>query len=203
MSFPIDTTIPNAPNDPADDQPKIKDNFANINSLFNVNHYLPGSVNNGKHEKVEMPTAGTKPPSGLVASEATLYGKSANGASQVFFTPDTTNDEYQLTRAITASFAKFSTNTALASANGNGGWTFLPGGMLLQYGSFNPNTSINVSFPISFTGTPYSVQLTGSADNNSTFRAAVSTGSLSSSGFTFEGSVSSHWNPIYFVAIGK
>jgi len=81
-------------------------------------------------------------------------------------------------------------------------WAWLPGGLLLQWGSFNPNVSTVVVFPAAFTTVPFSVQLTVSASNNSTFRACVSTGSLTVNGFTFEGTIAAAANPVYWMAIG-
>ncbi len=75
--------------------------------------------------------------------------------------------------------------------------------MVIQWGKFNPTSSINVSFPIKFPNAVFNIQLTGSADNNSSFRNAVSTGTLTQNGFTWEGSVNVHVNPVYFVAIGN
>ena len=68
MSFPIDTTIPNAPNFPGNDQPKMKTNFTNISGYLSVDHVAPGSTGAGKHKFVEIlnvaaPGAQTNPQS--------------------------------------------------------------------------------------------------------------------------------------------
>jgi len=73
----------------------------------------------------------------------------------------------------------------------------------MQWGNFNPNISTSVSFPVEFPHAVFNIQLTGSASNSSTFRNGVSTGSLSKSGFTWQGSIDSHWTPIYWLAIGN
>lgn len=52
MSFPIDTTIPNEPNDPIDDVPLMRGNFNNINSYLKVDHIEAGAPGNGYHSKV-------------------------------------------------------------------------------------------------------------------------------------------------------
>lgn len=51
MSFPINIAIPDAPNDPADDQPLMKQNFANINSFLSVDLVAPGAIGNGFHKQ--------------------------------------------------------------------------------------------------------------------------------------------------------
>jgi hypothetical protein len=78
-----------------------------------------------------------------------------------------------------------------------------PNGLTFIWGTFDPNSSTTVTFAGGgFASTCYNIQLTGSADNNSTFRAGVSTGTVTNTQFVFEGSVSSHWTPIYYFAVG-
>lgn len=51
MTFSIDITIPNAPNDPAEDQPKMKQNYANISGYVSVDHVAPGTLGAGRHKQ--------------------------------------------------------------------------------------------------------------------------------------------------------
>lgn len=192
--------VPNSGQSLGQTRDQIRNNIAALKTSLAVNHVDLDLANTGKHKYVVMPI--TTPTLPGAASEGVIYTKAGPNGTDIYYSADNGNKEYQITRVKDSSFTKFGTSSALPSANGNGGWTFLPGGLLLQYGSFNPNTSTTVQFPISFTSTPFSVTLTGSADNNSTFRAGVSTGTLTNTQFIFEGSISSHWNPIYFVAIG-
>lgn len=76
-------------------------------------------------------------------------------------------------------------------------------GIFVQWGNFNPNSSVNVTFPVTFPHAVFNIQLTGSASNNSTFRNGVLTGSLTTAGFTWDGTIDSHWTPIYWLAIGN
>ncbi len=182
-------------------QGDLKANNIALDASFGINHVpFSTATNNGKHNFVEMPVR-TLIPAPLAVGEGTIYTKTVTSA-ELFYTNGISANEYRLTRVIPASFSQFGTSTALPSLNGNGGWTFIAGGLLLQYGSFNPNTGTTVQFPIAFTGIPFSVQLTGSASNNSTFRAGVSTGTLTNAQFVFEGTVNAAWTPIYFIAIG-
>lgn len=52
MSYPIDTTIPAANNNPSADQPKMQTNFNNINGYVSVDHVAPGVSGNGFHKFV-------------------------------------------------------------------------------------------------------------------------------------------------------
>jgi len=175
-----------------------------IDAIEAVNHVAFNSLGEGKHKFLQMPEQAAAP--NTDPNEAGFYSKVGTSPAQsnLFFRGESNGFEYQLTRAISASTASFSTITqALGSANGFGGWTFLPGDLLLQYGYFNPNTSITVQFPIAFTSTPFSVQLTVSAGSNSSFRVGVKTSTLTNSQFVFEGTISAGADPIYFMAIGK
>jgi hypothetical protein len=50
--FPIYINIPSGPNDPADDQPLMQINNANINSYVSVDHVAPNATGNGYHQKI-------------------------------------------------------------------------------------------------------------------------------------------------------
>jgi len=52
MSFPINTVIPDENNDPGDDQPRMRQNYANISGFLSVDHIAPGATGDGQHEKV-------------------------------------------------------------------------------------------------------------------------------------------------------
>lgn len=148
-------------------RPVINSNFQTINTAFAVNHIAFNISGAGKHKFVEMPNQSVIP-SPLASAEGTIYCKSS-GIAQLFFTPGISGNEYQLTRAINAGFSEFGTNTAYA-ANHTGGWTFLPGGMLLQYGlRSSPGASGAISFPTTFTNNPYSITVSlyrASGDHN-------------------------------------
>jgi len=187
---------------------RIRVNFEQIAIVEAINHVAFDSLGEGKHKFLQMPgvTASGAGVPGTVADEAGFYSDVGTSPAEanLFFRGESNGLSYQLTRADQTNNATFATNTvALGSANGFGGWTFIAGNLLIQYGSFNPNTSTTVSFPIAFTSTPFSVQLTLSSDNNSTHRVGISTGTLTNSQFVFEGSVNVHSNPIYFLAIGS
>jgi hypothetical protein len=80
--------------------------------------------------------------------------------------------EYQMTRLNDANFATFGTFTNYPPnvVNQDGGWTFLPGGLLMQYGTASSNAAtVTVNFPVSFTTTNISVVVTNNANSgNST-----------------------------------
>lgn len=174
-----------------------------LDGIFAKNHYpfSLATVQQGLHKFVEMPLLAVIPT--IAASEGGLYTKTAisvtpSTETDLFYTPDASTNEYQLTRTITSKFATFSTNTAYVATYA-GGWSFLPGGLLIQYGK-SPGGAADpfpVTFPVAFTSTPFSVTVTivdSSANNN-----AISIQLVTTTGFSYRRST----QPIYWVAIGK
>lgn len=182
-------------------QADIKNNFLSANTSFGVNHTaFDVAVNAGKHKFVEMPIQALP---GTLANEGSLYTNTA-GQSQLFYTADAGARAYQLTRAIDASFATFSTSTNYPAARTgqNGGWTFLPGGLLLQYGLYSNSSGGGgdfVKYPIPFTSTPFSVTLTMIRNSSNTDALYVHTVTNTQFGYRD----TSSGNPFYWVAIGK
>ena len=52
MTYPIYTNIPAANNDPADDQPLMQINNANIAGYLGIDHVAPGALGDGFHQHV-------------------------------------------------------------------------------------------------------------------------------------------------------
>lgn len=178
------------------DYANVQNNFSSSNTSFGVNH-VPFSValNNGKHKFVEMPNGIL--PVGLAAGESTLYSKSVSGASQLFFTRDNSGIEIQLTGP----------TTPVANTNG---YTFLPGGILMQWGIVNSPTSTgtvtfataNIAFPTSC----FNVQCTLIAKSGGTSTSntvAPITGTVTNTGFGYSYTATSSYVAFYWVALGK
>jgi len=154
----------------SDSQPLIRGNFSSADTTFGLNHYSFTNLtaNIGKHKFVSFPVlanyAAIAP--APIVGDATVYSKTVTSISQLFFAADATGNEYQITRSIPASFSLFSTNTnyPLAQLYEKGGWTFLPGGLIMQYGSVLPGQGTSqtgtTKFPISFTSAPFIVMPT-------------------------------------------
>lgn len=176
---------------------RIRANFQLISSINSVNHVAYGALGQGKHKFLQMPEQLSAPTTG--ANEGGFYAKVGTNPAEtnLFYRGESDNFEYQLTRVNSVETATFATNTPPYIANHNGGWTFLPGSMLLQYGRRNTiGASGTVTFPIAFTNIPYSVQITGDSGTG-TFSAHT----LSTTGFSFTQSPPST-TAFFWVAIG-
>jgi hypothetical protein len=189
------------------DYKNLQNNFNQADATFGTNHYKfsDQTTNNGKHKFVEM-VAQAKP--AILAGEGALYTKTASSITNMFYTADAGGKEYQMTRAIDANFTTFGTNTNYTSPGSTvGGWTFLPGGLLLQYGFIAPTHNpgqTTVKFPVAFNNVAYSVQITaqvtssGSSDDQTAAIRSVGTTSFSAS-TSSSGNVIGFW----WMAIGN
>jgi len=181
----------------SDSQSQILNNFSSANASFGINHVnFATATNNGKHKFCELLNQAAVPTP--VSNQGVVYTKKdASNRSQLFYSPDSTGDEYQITRVIGASIATFSTNP---------GWTFLPGGMLMQWGTASSiaGGTATVVFPVAFTATPYSIQAT--VFQNTANRHSVYIKTMTNTGFVstnLDGGGSGEINTFTWVAIGK
>ena len=140
------------------DYKNLQNNFQQLDTSFGKNHVkFSVTANNGKHTFIQMPTLGSEPslPPGLTSGDGTVF-TNTTGEVNLFYTQGAAGNIYQMTRTSDASFASFATE--------NPGWTFLPGGLLLQYGfaatvgTGVPNSTFN--FPRQFTTGVYSATAT-------------------------------------------
>ena len=181
----------------------IRDNFTSIVADIGVNHVAINLGDQGKHKFLQMPEQASAP--ATAANEGGLYTKVGTSPAEtsLFFRGESSGFEYRLTRPIAASTTEFATNTAYA-ANHTGGWTYLPGGLLLQYGARStPGTSGTITFPVAFTTGYYSITLGLSRNNSSSVQNAYVDNSVavSLSNFAYD-NTSSGSDPIYWMAIG-
>jgi hypothetical protein len=89
MTFPINTTIPAAGNDPSIDQQPMQTNFANINSYLGVDHTTPGTnPGDGQHNQVTFHLNQAAPSiangvSGLFSNMSQLFFQNAAALYQM------------------------------------------------------------------------------------------------------------------------
>jgi len=208
MSF--DPQIPQ-PNDfLSDSQAEILNNFQSLDTIFGINHYeFSSAINSGKHSVIQMPE--NLPPAtgsdegalytavGLNPGETNLWFRAENSGGGGGF-------EYQLTHVDSTHTAEFATNTTYETVpvNFNGGWTFLPGGLILQYGLAtisNFGGDNVVPFPFPFPTAVFSVVNTGVTSANSTNTTLIK--AVANASFTIRNTASSSVSAMYWIAIGK
>lgn len=168
-------------------------NNTNLNTIFSKNHIpLNVATNAGKHTFVELVNSAALP-AGLATNEGTLYVKTVDSRRELFYTNDNSGNEWQLTSLSNSNFATFGADP---------GWTFLPGGMLMQWGTSTKSTDGTVSFSRSF-GTCYAVQCTILENNSNRHFIQVKTiGSSSFKVASRDSSGNDESNTFTWIAIG-
>lgn len=119
-------TIPDAPDDPGDDQPLMQTNAASDNSISNVDHIGYNAANGGLHRQVNM----FNQASPIRYGDTLLYSNISAGFSNLWL--KNSNQDVPLT-----------TFGSLATTQG---YTSLFGGLLIQWG-IGTTTGNNTTIP--------------------------------------------------------
>ncbi len=124
MTFPINTAIPNANNDPADDVTPMNTNFVNINDYLQVDHVAPGSQG--------LPGNG-----GAGTHEQVTYNNKNNQAAQT----DPTSVSYTTDGSVLSGFTPAAANTTanLVFRNQRG---IFPGSVIKAFGVFPSRSTV-------------------------------------------------------------
>lgn len=180
---------------------RIRTNFQEIDSVMAQNHVAFNNADEGKHKFLQMPVQASAPSTGT--SEAAFYVKDdGSGVAQFFVKGEQTGSEYQITKMASgadANITTFGTNTAYV-ADHLGGWSFLPGGLILQYGSFSKVVAGNttITFPLTFPNAVFNIVVTARNSNSGTVITSETT-----SNFVLSNSVGAVTRSYYWQAIGN
>jgi len=164
-----------------------------LNSIFSRNHTAFSiATDSGKHKFIEMVNQSgiPAPAPPLSSGTGTMWTQNAGG-SQLFYSNANSGNIYQLTRVNNTEYTNFGLDPA--------GWTFLPGGLVLAYGSKNsPGSSGTISYNYTFTSV-VAVQLTPRNDgSHSAFNYWVD-GAPGLTSLSYQGSTSGSQRLYYFV----
>ncbi len=178
--------IPNANDKVSQSQAQIKENFTLLGPLLNT----------GTNAVVRLPVQPSAPTTG--ASTLSLYSKSVSGTPQLFMRQQSNGAEFDFTSSLKAVT----------------GWTRLPSGILMKWGT-ETGVPINSSSAWTFPtpgGTPaftsiFSVQLTTGPSTNVDHNQTVILNSFTTLGFNIfvrqlTGAVLGNTSTIYYFAIG-
>lgn len=129
--------VPQAAQTLAQTQNPIRQNFLTINNAFQIDHVAyvnAADINNGKHNKVTLPVQAAVP--AFIGVEDGLYNKvpaapfPLTGISELFIHKQRNQAPGNVDIPFTASIL----STATPAVNSNG-WTYLPSGLLLKWGT--------------------------------------------------------------------
>jgi len=155
MSFLTYTQgIPNTPNNPSNDQPIMKVNNDSNFAIWPIDHYGFNDNNGGKHKYIRIPTNAAPASTGL--QEILLLnaaGGTGPGGFQLHYLGPN--------KLVPGNLVQLTRNEK--PVNSGQGFSWLPGGLLIQWGIVNnPGFTGNVVFPTPFTAPtpPYSIVMT-------------------------------------------
>lgn len=193
--------IPNATDLLSNSQGQIKANFGKADTSFGTDHYAfsDATVNNGMHKWSEYVNQLSAPPNN--ASISSFYGSGTPGFANIYWKQEFGGADPTKNQGASVQM------TGLAPLSAANGYTFLPGGLLLQWGTMailaNPNPQ-TITYAVPFTGSPYSINISKiTADISSTGQEIrIITGSVTNINFQVRQSSSSSANSIYWMAIG-
>jgi|SRR5271157_99693 len=181
-------------------QPTINTNFTVLNGNFAVDHVdftnaPPGAGGNGgRHNTVTLVQQAADPIA--VTTSPILYGKSTTG--------NTLNNDIYFRRASNdaSTVVQLTTTKVNPLAAGNGS-SFLPGGLMIQWGnqSFNGSQNPTVNFPTPFPNNCFNVQLT-ILNTNATVPATWRLTSIAPNQFVSNVQATGA-STLYWVAIGN
>lgn len=194
--MPIPTYTPGYPPDGSSlgqTKTTIRNNLDGTFQTLAIDHIdnngSPGSQPAGYHKVIHIVPQGSNP--GAVAGYGQLYSKTINSftTDQALFWETGAGLIQQLTVNL----------TPVASTNG---YTFLPGGIILQWGvKSSPGSSGNVTFPIPFPSNCFNVSLTQRRDSSSSTQGMYLNGAPTTTQFSYNGS--SAPTSLYWFAIGN
>lgn len=174
----------------------IRTNFTVLQDRFDENHVdLDGGAGGGKHKFLQMPEQSSAPATAV--NELGVYSKVANSISELFLRRESSGTEIQLT-------------TGDVRANTRG-YTFLPGGVLLQWGIITaPSNGGTVTFTddsgIDFPNNIWCLTTTAISKVGGTSTTHVSAprkDTVLTTGYTYDWAASTSYVEFYWQAIGN
>ncbi len=130
-----------------DSQPELLANFQEISTFVNVNHAPFGDPNEGKHIYVEMVPQTGSPPIVFPAGENALYS---------FLNPTTSQNEIYVNKTQQAAVVQIPLTASILSVtnfpgNQTDGWSYLPSGLIIKWGTGQGTGDASWSFPVGAT----------------------------------------------------
>ncbi len=181
--------IPQTGDNPSQSQGQILQNFQSLQDAQDKNHVtLQDITNRGLHKFLQMPEQGSDP--ATTANMGAFYCKDIGGFTRGVFRQENNGTVIQM--------------TGIDPLSAVTGYTFLPGGLLIQWGTSAVNAapaSTNIVFPIAFPANCWNVSIT--PVRNSTNVDVVYLSGKNTINFTCRNTSSSGITSINWIAIGN
>ena len=191
MTFTYTRSVPNPPNFPSQDVGNMQINTNSIYDIIDKDHFTfgsPGTVD-GTHRRVSLSNIAAPGVPGT--TNAVLFANNPAGTSQPF---------WQIGVGAANIFQIPTFPTATPPSATQNGFSYLPGGILMQWGfALLPASGSTINFPTPFVGVPFSITVTPFALSLPMQAAVGAVPAPTNAGFTI---LSSGLASIYWVAIG-
>ncbi len=194
MSYTLD--IPNAPNNPSQDQPLMKANTNAINTLLAVDHVPFNFGTSGYHNVIHQTVQSLDPVT--IAGVNQVYAKNITPTSTV-----TTTDTQLFTKTGLGVISQLT-----GRLDGAEGYVWI-GGILVQWGNANfPSSSITfkdrVPGAIDFPNNIFAVYVSFKNTSGTAVNATIGVRNPLTTGFTVSTTgASASWSGYYWLAIGN
>lgn len=190
--FAFSTTVPTTGHLPSIDYTTMAANNVSAAGIMAVDHIGFNITGGGWHNQSTYPNLGSAPTT--ASGQLALYSKAGAVSSELWMIRD----------ANAGTATALTTSKIGAPTVSTNGCSWLPGGILIQWGTSSVPTSGTqvVTFPVAFPNNAYNVSVTGIRNNSGGDGVFVLTGSVGNTGFTLRngsGSISS----VYWMAIGN
>jgi len=188
-----DNTTPTAGQSLGNSRPTVLAKFNTLQTAIQTNHGDITTADTGKHTFIQWVVQASDPTT--AAGEIARYTKLVSSVAYEHIRQPSDGTVIQMTG-----------KSPIISANGS---TFLPGGLLLQWGTSTVTGTLSVSFPIAFSTAPYSVQITQYNTAGSSVREFFQVSLVAAATFTIQvinasgGGLSPSARPCFWMAIGK
>lgn len=189
-------------------QVDLLNNFGQLAVSFGIDHYTYDNQTqyNGMHYKSSYVEQESDPNPPLTVDD--VYTKVVNGLGELFYQRGGSSPSVpvQITRGNPFPYANNYTPQSGGGPVGtdfDAGATFLAGGILIQYGTVNTN-QLTVKYPLTFSSSPYMIQLTLNGTQSAGARIALSViNESSTTSFSyFLTTVNTSANYVNWLAIG-
>lgn len=169
-------------------QSQIQTNFSQSNTAFGIDHTAFDVVSNqGKHKKSTYVEQGADP--ATAANELAIYSKDLGAVSTLYLRKESNGTVIQM-----------SARDPVIAASG---CSFLPGGILIQWGTYSlaaGTLTTPVAFAVTFPTAVYSLTITGDITNN---KSMPSYSTLTTSGFNGNKTDTGFATNYTYIAIGR
>lgn len=191
------TGIPRDGQSLGNSKPQVRGNFDYINTAFAINHIAFNSAGVGKHKFLQMPEQGSIPTT--IANEGGVYAADKGGFTNLFWKQESGGGDSSKNQGESIQL------TNITPSNSTPGRSFLPGGMLIQWGSVTTSgngSNTPVTYNVPFDAIAYNVQLTFAQTVNTIATLSVRTSNYTNAGFEIHQSGAGNFL-VFYLAIGK